>query len=175
MRGLAHVGDALYGVTAFGGLTTDLADLETGGGMIFRYKPAVSPSASRAAFIEWLSLNGLLVNQSPDINTDFDTLTLIEEFAYGGDPVLSDSLQPITLSFADSLTATIPAIRQTALPTGSLSASGDLGMWEPASGFTFTDSPHPSKPGFRILTYEWPEGTPLTNPLFLRFQVSLDP
>jgi acetyl esterase len=175
MRGLTWLGGALYGVTAFGGLTTDLANPETGGGLIFRYNPVSSPSAARTAFIDWLSLNGLLVNQSPDNNTDFDTLTLIEEFAYGGDPGLTDSIQPVVLSLGANLTATVPSIRQTALPAGSLMASGNLQSWNPATGYTLSDLPHPTKPGFRILSYEWPTTTLQTAPLFLSFEVDLDP
>jgi hypothetical protein len=175
MRGLAHLDGALYGVTAFGGLTTDTANPESGGGMVFRYNPVASPSPARMAFIEWLSEGGLLVNQSPGSNADQDAFSLIEEFAYGGDPELTDPGHPLRLTLPGNLVATVPSIRSTALPLGSLSASDSLHDWKPATGYTLDTADHPSKPGFSVLTYEWPASVLQSSPLFLRFRIELDP
>ncbi|HSH08887.1 MAG TPA: choice-of-anchor tandem repeat GloVer-containing protein, partial [Oceanipulchritudo sp.] len=177
MRSLVRTQGRFFGVTAFGGLTVDTANPETGGGFIFQYTPVDAPSDARVAYVEWLAENGLLVNQSTESDEDSDGLSLLEEFAYVGIPDMADQPREITLSGFNtgSVEAVIPVIRSTATPLVIPLISTDLQNWEDATGSaqaTITDSE--SNPGLQTMSFQWPDSVLQSGPFFIRFELDLD-
>lgn len=174
MRSLAYLDGAFYGVTAFGGLTTDVANPETGGGFIFRYVPKEGLSVAVEDFIHWLGEEQLPVNQFPESDPDRDGLSLVEEFAFGGNPGDFDG-PPIRVSTASgNFVIRIPTLRSNTIGHFHLSESRDLETWQESSSFALTNAPHPSgDPAWRDLEYRW-TGTQLSlEGIFVRFSLDL--
>jgi hypothetical protein len=172
MRGLVHFDGAFYGVTAFGGLTTDVSSPETGPGFIFRYEPLDITSSARTEYIDWLISNGLLVNQSPEANTDDDRLSLIEEFTFGGDPALSDHGPPLSFSMQSSPVARLLKVRSSMTSHVEALGSEDLTTWLADTEHSLTITDHPvDGPDFKELSYSWPEDTVDSAPWFIRFNI----
>ncbi|MGC9450024.1 MAG: choice-of-anchor tandem repeat GloVer-containing protein [Oceanipulchritudo sp.] len=173
MRGLAYANGAFYGVTAFGGLTTNVDDPETGGGFIFRYAPVEPATAARSAYVGWMAGHGLLVNQSFANNADADGWSLIEEFAFDGSPFSADSHPVTELSLQDphSLRLRIPRIRSVITPGLGLQGSHTLAEWVPAAGFSLQT--RDLEPGFEEQVYDFASGPPEESALFLRLNIGL--
>jgi len=177
MRSLVYHQAAFYGISVFGGLTTDMSNPETGGGFIFRYEPVASPSTAKSTFIEWLVDNQLLINQSLVSNVDQDSLSLIEEFAFGGDPLLPDTIHPSSLV---PVPGNLLQLQATAVRTEMMAlvwplSSANLIDWVPASGFTYLLTDHPTDPSaYKVLTWQWPDSFLSGNPFFLKLETTLE-
>lgn len=174
MRSLAYLDGAFYGVTAFGGLTTDVANPETGGGFIYRYIPKEGLSAAVEDFIRWLGEEQLAVNQFPESDPDRDGLSLVEEFAYGGNPGRFDG-SPVRVSTANGdFVIRIPALRSSTIDHFQLSESTDLKAWRASSPFSVTNAPHPSSdPAWRDLEYRWTGSQLSPEGIFVRYSLDL--
>jgi hypothetical protein len=175
MRNLTSLNGNLFGVTAFGGLTTNSGNPETGPGMIFKYEPLASPSAARTSYIEWLRDQKLLVNQREDADTDEDSLSLIEEFAFGGDPNQQDSPQSFSFTLeTGNPTALFPTVRSEMLPFVTPFSSVDLKEWSPDTANSVEIFDHPSMGApFKSMTLTWPANLPESGALFIRFNTSV--
>lgn len=175
MRSLTYLDGAFYGVTAFGGLTPDIDNPETGPGMIFRYEPKVV-SVETSAYIEWLSEFDRLVNQCSDADPDRDGWSFIEEFTFVGYPDQADGGRPLESGFSESrdFTVTFPIVRSDM--TGQIVplASNDLNQWALSHDHALAMRDHPDAgDGFKALAFEWPETAFSSEPLFVSFEISL--
>jgi uncharacterized repeat protein (TIGR03803 family) len=176
MRSLVWCNGSYYGVTAFGGLGEDAANPETGAGMIFRYTPVADPAPHRSAFIDWLAHKALLVNQDPAADSDADRLSLIEEFAFDGDPARFDPPPPIRISADQSgaLEVRLSGFRAVALPMLQPQTSPGLGQWHASTTHELTEHPNPDgDPAFSRIVAAWPAGSLADGRLFVRFSLRL--
>lgn len=176
MRGLAYIDGALFGVTAFGGLTSDIGKPESGPGFIYRYQPVATPGTARSAYVDWLGGHGLLINQPTSGNPDNDSLGLLEEFTFGGSPSLHDdpvriTLRPETGGFFKLQLDTVRAVMRDALVPLH---SEDLADWSEDASYLLEALTHPSEsPEFEQLIYSW-ETTTRFNPAgFIRLRLEL--
>jgi uncharacterized repeat protein (TIGR03803 family) len=176
MRSMIFHEGAFYGVTAFGGLTTDTSDPETGPGFIFKYEPLANPSDARVEYIDWLIYHGLLVNQSGDAKQDGDTLTLIEEFAFDGSPLELNYKQPLSFNLAGGPVAEFPKVRASMTPFIESVSSVDLQTWNPDTEHSLEMGDHPVEgSSYKIMTFTWPESVMEGDPIFIRFKTVLPP
>lgn len=174
MRSLVRLGDSYYGVAVFGGLTTDISNAETGGGMVFKYTPNSSFSDDRQEYIDWLAGSDQLVNQDPDGNPDADASSLIEEFAFGGDSIDLDAGLAIEFQISSSPVLHLPKVRTSMLPYISAEKSADLETWIADPEWSPVSISHPLfGPEFSESTQTW--STPVTSetPFFRQLRVNL--
>lgn len=176
MRSLIHHRGAFYGISVFGGLTTDTTDPETGPGFIFRYVPAPALSAPRQAFVDWLRQYDLAVNQDPDEDAEGDGWSLVEEFAFDGRPLEADTGPVFQLSVEAGFGPVARFPRVASVMEGAiLPRSGtDLHNWSPDSlhSATWTD-PDPGEPAFSTAEFSWPADVIGAGPFFLKFETVL--
>lgn len=174
MRSLVHANGAFWGVTAFGGLTLDPDNPESGGGFVFRYVPEQGLEPAQEDLVSWLASHDLLVNQSLSTDADRDGLSLLEEFAFNGDPFRPHAQDPTPLAAeAEKLILEVPAVRLSIRPILHPIASSDLLAWDPAEGYIRLEEPHrEGDPDFRKLSFEWPISLLESGPRF--FQVLID-
>ena len=150
---LLYADGSFYGVTTFGGLTTDTGNPQTGGGMVFRYIPVASPSAARSAFVDWSAEHGLVVNQSVTSDRDQDGWELLEEFAYGGDPGIADAKSEVEIQLTEpnGLQLVVPRVRSVFRPRIKVQGSTNLQEW--TFPVIMAEPPYPLDPGFERRSY----------------------
>jgi uncharacterized repeat protein (TIGR03803 family) len=174
MRSLVYHRGAFYGISVYGGLTTDTSNPETGGGFIFRYRPEPIASGERKDYIDWLSGHVIPLNSDLNLDFDFDTFSLIEEYVYGFHPFQSDAVSPMSLQpgLSNSPVLRFPRVRSSASDFLVPWKSTDLDTWEPADGFTVETQPTEVE-GFVSLKMDWTSEEIGATPIFRRIEFRL--
>lgn len=174
MRSLCKVGDSYYGVTVFGGLTSDISNPETGGGMVFKYTPNATISDDRQEYISWLAESDQLINQDPSGSTDADTTSLIQEFAFGGDSKEVDADLMVEFQISSNPVLRLPKVRTSMLPYIAAQKSMDLYSWIIDPEWSPVISSHPlDGPEFSECVQTWPSPVTSGTPFFRRLEVNL--
>lgn len=172
MRSLVYHEGAFYGISVFGGLTTDTSNPETGGGFIFRYLPRPPGSAGRQEYIDWLSGHVIPLNSDMETDSDCDSLSLIEEFVFGYHPLSPDGGAPLSLHLSETKTPTLSfaRVRSSARELLVPLKSPDLRSWVSADGYELRTSPS-GEAGFVSLEMDWTDEPVASSPIFMRVQL----
>ncbi|MEX0331599.1 MAG: choice-of-anchor tandem repeat GloVer-containing protein [Puniceicoccaceae bacterium] len=176
MRRLLYHQGSFYGISVFGGLTSDTSDPEVGPGFIFRYTPAASLSTQHDAFVAWLREYFLVVNQDPDTDLDGDGWSLIEEFVFGGSPLEGDPGQPFSLSVETGTGLVARFNRVASVMENALNpySGSDLQNWASDGLHAVNWTDHPTDgPEFKSVEFSWTLDSLQSGPLFLQFETAL--
>lgn len=174
MRSLCRLGDSYYGLSVFGGLTTNISNPESGGGMLFKYTPNSSISDDRQEYIDWLAGSDQLINQDPHGNPDADASSLIEEFSFGGYSMGMDTSLPMEFNISSSPVLHLPKIRTSMLSNIAAEKTMDLDSWIPDPEWSPVSSAHPLYgPEFSEATQTWTSPVTTESPFFRRLRVKL--